>query len=75
MSDGSTLADEKYYKVISNDFMFSGGDGFYSCKMHGILRDCGKDKTFFAFALRSLKMVDYPAHDERLQIKKTGSLK
>ena len=36
LSDGSTLADEKYYKVISNDFMFSGGDGFYSCKMHGI---------------------------------------
>ena len=30
LSDGSTLADEKYYKVISNDFMFSGGDGFYS---------------------------------------------
>lgn len=36
LSDGSTLADEKYYKVISNDFMFSGGDGFYSLQMHGI---------------------------------------
>ena len=72
LSDGSTLADEKYYKVISNDFMFSGGDGFYSLQNARHLRDCGKDKTFFAFALRSLKMVDYPAHDERLQIKKQG---
>lgn len=73
LSDGSTLADEKYYKVISNDFMFSGGDGFYSLQNARHLRDCGKDKTFFAFALRSLKMVDYPAHDERLQIKNRES--
>lgn len=49
--------------------------GFYSLQNATALRDCGKDKTFFAFALRSLKMVDYPAHDERLQIKKQGALK
>lgn len=71
-SDGSILDDEKYYKIVSNDFMFSGGDGFYSLKNARHLRDCGKDKTFFIFALRSLKTIDYPAHDERLQIKKEG---
>lgn len=69
LSDGSILADEKYYKVVSNDFMFSGGDGFYSLKNAQYLRDCGKDKTFFAFALRSLKTIDVFVHDERLQIK------
>lgn len=69
LSDGSELTDEKYYKVVSNDFMFSGGDGFSSLKNAQNLRDCGKDKTFFTFALRSFKTIDYPAADDRLRIK------
>lgn len=69
LADGSVLADEKYYKVVSNDFMFSGGDGFASLKNAQNLRACGKANTFFAFALRSFKTINYPAADDRLQIK------
>ncbi|WP_455652594.1 bifunctional metallophosphatase/5'-nucleotidase [Phascolarctobacterium sp.] len=70
LADGSVLADEKYYKVVSNDFMFSGGDGFASLKNAQNLRACGKANTFFAFALRSFKTINYPAADDRLKIKK-----
>ncbi|WP_337366450.1 5'-nucleotidase C-terminal domain-containing protein [Phascolarctobacterium sp.] len=67
LADGSAVVDDKYYKVVSNDFMFSGGDGFGSLKNARNLRDCGKDKVFFSFALRSFKTINYSA-DSRLQL-------
>lgn len=67
LDDGSAVADDKYYKVVSNDFMFSGGDGFGSLKNARNLRDCGREKVFFSFALRSFKTINYLA-DDRLQL-------
>lgn len=68
LSDGSDLATDKYYKIVTNDFMINGGDGYISLKNAQNLRDCGKDKVFFSFALRSFKTINCPAADNRLQI-------
>lgn len=60
MSDGTPLRPEKIYKVVTNDFMASGGDGFTMFKEGQKLHDTNIPvRDILADTIRKLKVIDF----------------
>ena len=59
LSNGQPLDNDKLYKVVTNDFMMKGGDG-YSMMAHGKgSADMGKQFDFFKYAFKSFRHLTY----------------
>ena len=67
LRDNTTIDINKVYKVVTNEFLANGGDGYISLTRGENMRSAGGIKEFFNFALRSEKNVNYRA-DGRLAI-------
>lgn len=69
LTDGSKLESDKYYSVVTNDFMAEGGDGYASLAKwrSKVLLWPEEDTDFFANRLRKFKTIDFIA-DDRLII-------
>jgi 5'-nucleotidase/UDP-sugar diphosphatase len=59
LADGQPLELDKMYKVVTNDFMMKGGDG-YTMMAHGKgAADMGKQFDFFKYAFKSFRHLTY----------------
>lgn len=68
MADGTPLQPEKIYKVVTNDFMAAGGDGFTMFKEGTRLYDTNIPvRDVLADTLRKMKTIDFSG-DTRLNI-------
>lgn len=68
LTDGSKLERDKYYTVVTNDFMAEGGDGYASmAKWRSKVLVWPEDTDFFANRLRKFKTIEFTA-DDRLII-------
>lgn len=67
LTDNSSIDPNKQYKVVTNEFLAKGGDGYTTLTKGENIRYAGDIKEFFNFALRSEKIVNYRA-DGRLSI-------
>ena len=64
MSDGTPLHMDKTYKVVTNDFMAAGGDGFTMFKAGKNLHDSGIPvRDILADTIRKLKIIDFSGDD------------
>lgn len=64
LPDGTPLSPEKTYKVVTNDFMAAGGDGFTVFKEGKNLHDtCILVRDVLANAIRKQKVVDFAGDD------------
>lgn len=68
MADGTPLQPEKMYKVVTNDFMAAGGDGFTMFKEGTRLYDTNIPvRDALADTLRKMKVIDFFG-DTRLNV-------
>ena len=67
MADNSFIDLNKQYKVVTNEFLAKGGDGYITLTKGENIRYAGDIKEFFNFALRNEKTVNYRA-DGRLSV-------
>lgn len=68
MADGTPLQPERIYKVVTNDFMAAGGDGFTMFKEGTRLYDTNIPvRDVLADTLRKMKVIDFSG-DTRLNI-------
>ena len=67
LTDNSSIDPNKQYKVVTNEFLAKGGDGYTTLTKGENIRYAGDIKEFFNFALRNEKIVNYRA-DGRLSI-------
>lgn len=66
--DGSQLEPNKIYKVITNDFLINGGDGYTTFTQGAGTKVVGASiQEFFSFALRAMGTINYE-QDKRLVI-------
>ncbi|MBP2652896.1 MAG: 5-nucleotidase [Firmicutes bacterium] len=64
MADGTPLSPEKSYKVVTNDFMATGGDGFIMFKEGQNFHDtCIPERDILADAIRKQKVIDFSGDD------------
>ncbi len=61
LDDGTALADDKVYNVVTNDFMATGGDGFTSFLSAKHLADTLPIRDAMAEAMRAEKVVNFEA--------------
>ncbi len=67
LTDSSFIDLNKQYKVVTNEFLAKGGDGYIALTRGENIRYAGDIKEFFNFALRNEKTVNYRA-DGRLSV-------
>ena len=67
LADNSFIDLNKQYKVVTNEFLAKGGDGYISLMKGENIRYAGDIKEFFNFALRNEKTINYRA-DGRLSV-------
>ena len=67
LADNSFIDLNKQYKVVTNEFLAKGGDGYISLMKGENIRYAGDIKEFFNFALRNEKNLNYRA-DGRLSV-------
>jgi len=73
-ADGTLLQSEKKYKVVINDFMAVGGDGFTMFREGTNLHDTGIPvREIIAEALRMQQIIDF-SPDDRWQAVPAGEL-
>jgi 2',3'-cyclic-nucleotide 2'-phosphodiesterase/3'-nucleotidase len=73
-ADGTLLQSEKKYKVVINDFMAAGGDGFTMFREGANLYDTGIPvRDIIAEALRKQQIIDF-SPDDRWQAVPAGEL-
>ncbi len=66
-SDGQALADDKIYRVVTNDFMASGGDGYTMFKQGRNLKDSNLPlRDILVEKIRKLQVIDF-AGDDRFE--------
>ncbi|SMC80367.1 bifunctional metallophosphatase/5'-nucleotidase [Sporomusa malonica] len=64
LADGTQLDLEKTYKVVTNDFMAAGGDGFTMFQNGQNLHDtCIPVRDIVADAIRNQKVIDFTGDD------------
>ncbi|HEY3426774.1 MAG TPA: 5'-nucleotidase C-terminal domain-containing protein, partial [Negativicutes bacterium] len=64
MSDGTALRLEKNYKVVTNDFMAAGGDGFIVFQQGQNLHDTAIPvRDILADSIRTRKVIDFMGDD------------
>ena len=68
LSNGTALQPDKFYRVLTNDFMLDGGDGYASMKNAKNPYPVGQDAEVLAAALGKAKVINYSA-DSRLVLK------
>lgn len=68
LSDGTALQQDKFYRVLTNDFMLDGGDGYVSLKNAKNPYPVGQDAEVLVAALGKAKVINYSA-DSRLVLK------
>ena len=68
LSDGTALQPDKFYRVLTNDFMLDGGDGYASLKNAKNPYPVGQDAEMLAAAIGKAKVINYSA-DSRLVLK------
>ncbi len=68
LSDGTALQPDKFYRVLTNDFMLDGGDGYASLKNAKNPYPVGQDAEVLAAALAKANVINYSA-DSRLVLK------
>lgn len=63
-SDGQTLSDEKSYRVVTNDFMAAGGDGYTMFKHGRNLKDSNLPlRDILVEKIKKLQVVDFVGDD------------
>ena len=67
LADNSSIDPNKQYKVVTNEFLAKGGDGYNTLTKGENTRNAGDITEFFNFALRNEKTVNYRA-DGRLSV-------
>lgn len=67
LADNSFIDLNKQYKVVTNEFLAKGGDGYITLTKGENIRYAGDIKEFFNFALRNEKTVNYRT-DGRLSV-------
>jgi len=73
MPDGQPLQMDKIYKVVTNDFMASGGDGYTTFSQGKNVTDTELPlRDIIADALKKAKVVDFSG-DDRWQVQKVGA--
>lgn len=73
-ADGTLLQPEKKYKVVINDFMAAGGDGFTMFREGANLYDTGIPvRDIIAEALRKQQIIDF-SQDDRWHAVSVGEL-
>ncbi|MGE4588582.1 MAG: bifunctional UDP-sugar hydrolase/5'-nucleotidase [Acidaminococcaceae bacterium] len=67
LADNNAIDLNKQYKVVTNEFLAKGGDGYLALTKGENIRYAGDIKEFFNFALRNEKNVNHHA-DGRLSV-------
>jgi 5'-nucleotidase/UDP-sugar diphosphatase len=67
LSDGTDVKDDQTYRILTNDFLLSGGDDYTMLKNATNVVKKGLEVPFIKKAVETQKKIDYQS-DDRLQI-------